>query len=112
MLGHIGITGLFANKQSILCRAGKLHLPRMGALDAGVTALQERKPDMLLKGGVANGSYLLAICLEVRLTLDESEEGLISSGKGANMANIKEAFDAWDSALAAVVLFTDRIVPL
>ena len=76
MLKRIGAEAKIINKGKDLDKIDKLILPGVGAFDSGIKKL--RSLDLLkpIQDAVANGSYILGICLGMQMLGANSEEGI------------------------------------
>lgn len=63
-----------------LAKASGIILPGVGSFRDAMTLLEQKGLDTFVKQYVANGGYLLGICLGMQLLFDESEENGPTSG--------------------------------
>ncbi|HVG25354.1 MAG TPA: imidazole glycerol phosphate synthase subunit HisH [Thermoanaerobaculia bacterium] len=67
---------------SAIARASKIVLPGVGAFGAAMSWLRENALDEALSGAVANGAFLLGICVGHQLLFDSSSEMGTTRGLG------------------------------
>ena len=75
MLRKVGATAAVSSDAAAIARAEKLVIPGVGAFDAGMRALAERKLVPLLQERAAAGTPTLGVCLGMQLFARGSEEG-------------------------------------
>ncbi len=75
MLTRLGSNPTRSADVEVISAAHKLILPGVGSFDAAMEAIRERKIDAAIQQALANGAYLLGICLGMQLLLECSEEG-------------------------------------
>lgn len=76
MIKFIGYNPCITSVPSEICKAKKLILPGVGAFDAGINSLKEKKLDHAIIESVKNnGATILGICLGMQLLMESSEEG-------------------------------------
>lgn len=75
MLKVIGEKSVITDDVEIIHKADKMILPGVGAFDAGMTNLEEKGLDRVIKDEIAAGKPILGICLGMQLFGRRSEEG-------------------------------------
>jgi glutamine amidotransferase len=75
MIQRVGGEARLSHSAEEIACAEKLILPGVGAFDAGVASLSETGLGDAVKSAVADGAWLLGVCLGMQLLLEESEEG-------------------------------------
>jgi imidazole glycerol-phosphate synthase subunit HisH len=81
-LEHCGATVVVTSDPDIILSSPRVVLPGVGAFAQGMTELSSRGLDAIVHKVVAQGSYLLGICLGMQMLLDESEEFGKTEGLG------------------------------
>lgn len=76
MLKKAGYASTISSEENDIASASKLILPGVGAFDAGITNLRQRKLiDIIYKKVLEDNTPLLGICLGMQLMTKSSEEG-------------------------------------
>ena len=75
MLRKLGADPIRSYDPEVISAAQKLILPGVGSFDTAMQAIREKRLDAAIQQAVADGAYLLGICLGMQLLLDASEEG-------------------------------------
>lgn len=75
MLKRVGAEVRLVSTPEEVDASERVLLPGIGAFDAGMRMLEERRLTSALKDFAASGRPLLGICLGMQLLLDSSEEG-------------------------------------
>jgi glutamine amidotransferase len=81
-LEHCGATVTVTSDPDIILSASRVVLPGVGAFADGMAELRSQGLDIIVREVVAQGSFLLGICLGMQMLLDESEEFGITKGLG------------------------------
>ena len=75
MLKVIGEKSVITDDAEVIHKADKMILPGVGAFDAGMTNLEAKGLDKIIKEETADGKPILGICLGMQLLGRKSEEG-------------------------------------
>ena len=75
MLKEIGEKSVITDDPETIHKADKMILPGVGAFDAGMTNLEAKGLDKIIKEETAEGKPILGICLGMQLLGRKSEEG-------------------------------------
>jgi glutamine amidotransferase len=73
-----------------IARAPKIVLPGVGSFAAAMTWLRETRIDAALREAVANGAFLLGICVGHQLLFDSSEEMGTTRGLGLIRGDVRK----------------------
>jgi glutamine amidotransferase len=75
---------------AVIARASKIVLPGVGSFAAAMAWLRETHIDAALRDAVANGAYLLGICVGHQLLFDSSEEMGTTRGLGLIRGDVRK----------------------
>lgn len=73
-LERLGADSFISDDPKELSKSKGIILPGVGSFRDAMSLLEKQKLDEFLRGYVADGGYLLGICLGMQLLFDESEE--------------------------------------
>ncbi len=113
-LRAVGATIEVTRDPASIARASKVVLPGVGSFAAAMAWLRETQIDVALRDAVANGAFLLGICVGHQLLFDSSDEMGVTRGLGFIRGEIRKFEGAlpvpqigWNRVHARGPLFED-----